>query len=183
MASLSPWCLLTAQGGGDAAMVRLGSMEDAALVSAASTGTTTNYQPHLNATLVKPYTTLDHSTVLQRSKGKNTRGYATVLTSAVVCVCVSLLCVSTVTLFGRSVAVTAAAASGGGAPMAAAAEATAEEVPNVELVVETATSCDRSRLCMRLPDRHLAYKGGCTLSAGQAQAGAIHYTHVAYSTR
>ena len=71
-------------------MVRLGSMEDAALVSAASTGTPTNYQPHLNATLVKPYTTLDHSTVLQRSKGKNTRGYATVLTSAVVCVCVSL---------------------------------------------------------------------------------------------
>ena len=57
--------------------------------------------------------------------------------------------------------------------MATAAEATAEEVPNVELVVETATSCDRSRLCMRLPDRHLAYKGACTLSAGQAQAGAI----------
>ena len=60
--------------------------------------------------------------------------------------------------------------------MAATAEATAEEVPNVELVVETATSCDRSRLCMRLPDRHLAYKGACILSAGQAQAGAI--THV-----
>jgi hypothetical protein len=57
--------------------------------------------------------------------------------------------------------------------MAATAEATAEEVPNVELVVETATSCDRSRLCMRLPDRHLAYKGACILSAGQAQAGAI----------
>ena len=119
---------------------------------------------------------------MQLSKRKNTRGYATVLTSAAVCVCVSH-CVSTVTLFGRSVAVTAAASGGGGAPMATAAEATAEEVPNVELVVETATSCDRSRLCMRLPDRHLAYTGGCILSAGQAQAGAIHYAHDAYSTR
>lgn len=60
-----------------------------------------------------------------------------------------------VSLFGQSVVVSGGGASVAGSPF----EASELEVPNVELIVETATSCERSRLCMRLPNRHLAYQG------------------------
>ena len=59
-------------------------------------------------------------------------------------------------LFGQDVVV-----GGGGTTTAVggAPESREEDVPNVTLIVETAKTCERSRLCMRLPDRHLAYQG------------------------
>ena len=63
-------------------------------------------------------------------------------------------CLRAVLMFGRSVAI-----SGGAVGASTPSEFSEADVPNVELIVETVTSCERSSLCMRLPDRHLVFQG------------------------
>lgn len=65
--------------------------------------------------------------------------------------------VTTVTLLGTPVAVAAGLAAGSTSGTAAGAAA-AGETANVELVVETPQHCERSKLAMLLPDRHLTYE-------------------------
>ena len=59
-----------------------------------------------------------------------------------------------VLMFGRSVAI-----SGGAVAAITPSESSKADLPNVELIVETVHSCERSWLCMRLHDRHLAFQG------------------------
>ena len=59
-----------------------------------------------------------------------------------------------VLIFGRSVSI-----AGGAVDAITPIESSEADVPNVELIVETVTSCERSSLSMGLPDRHLAFEG------------------------
>ena len=59
-----------------------------------------------------------------------------------------------VLIFGRTVKI-----ASGDVGASTPTESSEADVPNVELIVETATSCERSSLRMGLPDRHLVVEG------------------------